>query len=50
MQIADNHVVTLHYAVKTQNGDLIDESKSSEPLAFIQGSHFMIAGLEDALY
>lgn len=50
MQIADNHVVTLHYAVKTQNGDLIDESKSSEPLAFIQGSKFMIAGLEDALY
>ncbi|MFT6269692.1 MAG: FKBP-type peptidyl-prolyl cis-trans isomerase SlyD [Alphaproteobacteria bacterium] len=50
MLIADNHVITLHYAVKTQNGDLIDESKSSEPLAFIQGSHFMIAGLEDALY
>lgn len=50
MQIADNHVVTLHYSVKTQTGDLIDESQSEEPLAFIQGSHFMIAGLEDALY
>lgn len=50
MQIADNHVVTLHYQVKTQDGDLIDESSSSEPLAFIQGSHYMIVGLEDALY
>ncbi|GAB54446.1 FKBP-type peptidyl-prolyl cis-trans isomerase SlyD [Glaciecola punicea ACAM 611] len=50
MQIADNHVVTLHYTVKTQDGDIIDESQSTEPLAFIQGSNFMIAGLEDALY
>lgn len=50
MQIADNHVVTLHYTVKTTDGDIIDESESSEPLAFIQGSHYMIAGLEDALY
>jgi FKBP-type peptidyl-prolyl cis-trans isomerase SlyD len=50
MQIADNHVVTLHYSVKTQSGDLIDESQSSEPIAFIQGSNYMIAGLEVALY
>jgi FKBP-type peptidyl-prolyl cis-trans isomerase SlyD len=50
MQIADNHVVTLHYTVKTENGDIIDESESSEPLSFIQGSHYMIVGLEDALY
>lgn len=50
MQIADKHVVTLHYTVKTQDGDIIDESQSSEPLAFIQGSHYMIEGLEKALY
>ena len=50
MQIADNHVVTLHYTVKTKDGDIIDESESSEPLAFIQGSNYMIVGLEDALY
>ena len=50
MQIADNLVVTLHYSVKTQSGDLIDESEASKPLIFIQGSHYMIAGLEDALY
>jgi FKBP-type peptidyl-prolyl cis-trans isomerase SlyD len=50
MQIADNHVVTLHYTVKTKDGDVIDSSDGSEPLAFIQGSKFMISGVEDALY
>ncbi len=50
MQIADNHVVTLHYSVKTPDGDLIDASEDKEPLAFIQGSKYMIAGLEEALY
>lgn len=50
MQIADNHVVTLHYTVKTQDGDVIDSSDGAEPLSFIQGTHFMIIGLEDALY
>ena len=50
MHIADNHVVTIHYSVKTQDGDLIDESQVDEPMSFIQGSHFMIEGLEEALY
>lgn len=50
MQIQDNHVVTLHYTVKTVDGDVIDSSSENEPLAFIQGSHYMIQGLEEALY
>lgn len=50
MQIADDHVVTIHYSVKTQEGDEIDASDEAEPLAFIQGSKFMITGLEEALY
>lgn len=50
MLIADNHVVTLHYTVKTPDGADIDSSQGAEPLAFIQGSNFMIAGLEEALY
>lgn len=50
MQIADKHVVTLHYTVKTSDGEAIDSSLDGEPLAFIQGSNFMIAGLEEALY
>jgi FKBP-type peptidyl-prolyl cis-trans isomerase SlyD len=50
MQIADNNVVTLHYTVKTADGDDIDSSVDAEPLSFIQGSNYMIAGLEEALY
>lgn len=50
MQIADNHVVTIHYSVKTTDGDIIDSSENAEPLAFIQGSNFMIVGVEEALY
>jgi FKBP-type peptidyl-prolyl cis-trans isomerase SlyD len=50
MQIADKHVVTIHYTVKTTEGDTIDDSDGGEPLAFIQGSKYMIAGLEEALY
>ncbi len=50
MQIADNHVVTIHYTVKTTDGDEIDSSSGQDALSFIQGSHYMIAGLEEALY
>ncbi|MDT0595821.1 FKBP-type peptidyl-prolyl cis-trans isomerase [Glaciecola petra] len=50
MQITDNHVVTLHYAVKTADGDEIDSSLNAEPISFIQGSKYMIPGLEEALY
>jgi FKBP-type peptidyl-prolyl cis-trans isomerase SlyD len=50
MQIADNLVVTLHYTVKTPEGEAIDSSVDKEPLSFIQGTQFMIAGLEEALY
>lgn len=50
MQIADNLVVTLHYTVKTPDGEAIDSSVNKEPLSFIQGSQFMIAGLEESLY
>nr|WP_136250150.1 peptidylprolyl isomerase [Ningiella ruwaisensis] len=50
MQIEDKHVVTLHYTVKSEDGQAIDSSRGAEPLSFIQGSQYMIAGLEEALY
>lgn len=49
MLISDNKVVKIHYSVKTPDGETIDDSTKSEPLSFIQGSNFMIAGLEEAL-
>lgn len=50
MQIQKDNVVTLHYTVSTVDGDLIDSSHEAPPLAFLQGSHFMIEGIEDALF
>ena len=49
MQIQKDNVVTLHYTVSTIDGDLIDSSHEAPPMAFLQGSHFMIEGIEDAL-
>lgn len=49
MKIANNTVVTLHYAVKDSEDNLIDSSYDSEPLQFIQGSNFLIEGLQAAL-
>ena len=50
MQIQKDNVVTLHYTVSTIEGDLIDSSHEAPPMAFLQGSHFMIEGIEDALF
>ena len=49
MKISDNKVVVLHYAVSDSEDTLIDSSYDHSPLAVIQGSHYLIPGLEDAL-
>lgn len=49
MKIAKNTVVTMHYAVKDKEDNLIDSSYDSEPLVVLQGSNFLIEGLESAL-
>ncbi|GAB2998062.1 FKBP-type peptidyl-prolyl cis-trans isomerase [Psychrosphaera aestuarii] len=49
MKIAQNTVVTMHYAVKDKEDNLIDSSYDNDPLVFIQGSKFLIEGLENAL-
>lgn len=51
MQIDNNTVVTLHYSVSSSDGTEIDNSRSGsgEPLVFLQGSHYLIEGLENAL-
>lgn len=50
MKITDNCVVTLQYVVKTSDGDVIDDSSEQTPLCFLQGSNFMLAAIESALY
>ena len=49
MNIANNTVVTIHFTVCSSDGTQIDTSRNSEPMVFLQGSHFMIQGLEDEL-
>ena len=49
MKITDNKVVVLHYAVSDSEDTLIDSSYDHSPLAVIQGSQYLIPGLEAAL-
>ncbi|MDO6709212.1 peptidylprolyl isomerase [Aliiglaciecola sp. 2_MG-2023] len=49
MLISENAIVTMHFTVKTQDGTQIDSSRDGEPMVYMQGSQYLIKGLEDAL-
>ncbi|MCB1878417.1 MAG: peptidylprolyl isomerase [Chromatiales bacterium] len=49
MPINDNKVVTIHYTLKDEHGDLLETSEGDEPLAYIHGIGNIIPGLELAL-
>ncbi len=49
MKISANKVVVLHYAVSDSEDTLIDSSYDHSPLSIIQGTGYLIPGLEDAL-
>jgi len=49
LNIAKNHVVTMHYTLKDGEGQTIDSSAGAEPLVFIYGLGQIIPGLEKAL-
>ncbi len=49
MKITKNTVVTMHYSVSDSEDTLIDSSYDHDPLAIIQGTGYMIKGLETAL-
>ena len=42
-------VIGFHYTLKDKDGNLIDTSKDSSPLLFLEGSGHIIPGLETAL-
>lgn len=48
MNIAANTIVTLHYSLYDQAGELIEKTDSS-PIAYLHGQNNMIAGFEKAL-
>ncbi len=49
MVIADKAVVTLHYHLTDDEGQVLDSSKGKDPLKYLHGFQNIIPGLEDAL-
>ena len=50
MQVTDNMAVSIHYTLKNDEGEIIDSSEGSEPLAYLHGGGNIISGLERALH
>ena len=49
MNIADKHVVSIHYTLTNDAGDVLDTSEGNEPLKYLHGAGNIIPGLERAL-
>ena len=49
MLIADGTLVAMDYALKDDDGNLIDQSQPGKPLAYLHGHRNIIPGLESAL-
>jgi FKBP-type peptidyl-prolyl cis-trans isomerase SlyD len=49
MQIAQDSVVSIHYTLTGDAGEVIDSSAGNEPLVFLQGHGNLIPGLEREL-
>lgn len=50
MVIADQKVVSIHYKLTNDEGQVIQESAAGEPLSYVHGAGNIIPGLESALY
>jgi FKBP-type peptidyl-prolyl cis-trans isomerase SlyD len=49
MQIAPNSVVSMHYTLTGDDGNIIDSSAGNSPLVYLHGAGNIIPGLENAL-
>lgn len=47
--IGDKLVVTIHYTLTDESGEIIDSSQGAEPLAYLHGAGNLIPGLEREL-
>ena len=47
--IGDNSFVSMHYKLTDDDGNVLDSSEGSEPLAYLHGAGNIIPGLENAL-
>ncbi|MDQ6993524.1 MAG: peptidylprolyl isomerase [Mariprofundus sp.] len=49
MQIADKKVVSIHYTLTNDAGEVLDSSRDANPLVYLHGAKNIIPGLETAL-
>jgi len=49
MKIDKNHVVSLHYTLKNDQGETLDSSAGGDPLTYLHGAMGIIPGLEKEL-
>lgn len=49
MHISKDSVVSIHYTLTNDQGEVIDSSANAEPLVYLQGAGNIIPGLENAL-
>jgi FKBP-type peptidyl-prolyl cis-trans isomerase SlyD len=49
MQIAENTVVSFHYTLTDDQGQVLDSSQGREPLVYLQGVGQIVPGLEKAM-
>lgn len=49
VSIGDRTVVSIHYTLKDEDGQVIDTSEGAEPLSYLHGAGNIIPGLENAL-
>ena len=47
--IADSKVVSIHYHLTSDSGEVLDSSRGREPLLYLHGHNNIIPGLENAL-
>lgn len=49
MQVAERTVVSIHYTLTNDKGEVLDSSQGGEPLVYLHGHGNIIQGLETAL-
>ncbi|MBK8987947.1 MAG: peptidylprolyl isomerase [Chloroflexi bacterium] len=49
-QVADDLVISMHYTLTLEDGQVVDSSIGNDPLQFLQGFGQIIPGLEKELY
>jgi FKBP-type peptidyl-prolyl cis-trans isomerase SlyD len=48
-KIEPNSVISIHYVLRNDEGDILDSSEGQEPLSYLHGAQNIIPGLEAAL-